>query len=311
MQKSGSVEGDVWRPRVSIIISMYNRKRKTLKVIDQLLFPSLLNNGCKDTELILLDDCSPMEEETELLVGKYLTHLKERFGDVVYSRSSVNLGFAGSYNRGISMARGKQIIIANDDLYFPRGSIGRLVGTLDGPEKFLIAGPITNANTAWSYQYCRQAPHIVEYTRQETERLEAFGQWLHHLMEGQTLKTDNLCGFCFAADAAMLRAVGGFDQRYVYALYEDTDLIQKIVKRYGKEKVVVNQAVFVNHGGIEGASGSILQHPVKMACALVVNGIRYANRWGYWTLCKRIVFGLGSQLTGKGTISETLQWMYR
>ena len=291
-------------PKVSIVISMHNRKPEIIEVMDHLLFPSLLNNGGLDIELILLNDCSSLKNETETLVGKYLPRLNEIFGKVIFSSSPANLGFAGSYNRGIFMARGKYVVVANDDLYFPKNSIRSLVKTLEGPEGYLIAGPITNASSSWSYQYCKQAPLILGYSSEEVAKLDAFAFWLDRNMYGRKVQTDNLCGFCFVADSYTLKAVGGFDERYKYALYEDTDLIQKIIRDHGKEKIVVNLEVFVGHGGVKGSSGTILQQPVKMACALVVNGIKYANNWGYWKLLRRIVFGMRSQITGGGTISE-------
>ena len=295
---------DVCKFRVSIIISMYNRKLEIIETIDSLLFPSLLNNGCLDTELILLDDRSPLQVETALLVAKYLPDLTAKFGSVVYSRSPANLGFAKSYNRGISMARGEKLVIANDDLYFPRKSIEHLVQTLGGPEGYSIVGPVTNASTSWSYQYCKQAPRILGYAPQETEKLEAFARWLESAMKDKRVQTDNLCGFCLAADADFLKAIGGFDEKYGYGFYEDTDLIQRIASEYGKEKIGINLGVFVSHGGVNGPSGTALQQPLKMAYALLVNNIKYANSWGYGKLLRRLVYGFTSQLTGKGTISD-------
>jgi O-antigen biosynthesis protein len=257
-------------------------------------------------ELIIMDDFSPLEKETKEVVEKYFCGLKSKFGNVIFTRNQANLGFAKSFNRGIKMARGEKLIIANDDLYFPANSIERLARTLDEQEGYLIAGPITNANTSWSFQYCKQAPKLKAFTQKEIEKLELFAKWLYETMKDRRMATNNLCGFCFAADSAYLKDIGGFNEKYGYGFYEDTDLIQKTVKQHGVEKIVINLEVFVGHGGVKGASGTMLQEPLKMVQALVVNGFKFANDWGYGKLLRRIIYGIRSQVSGKGTISELL-----
>lgn len=101
--------------------------------------------------------------------------------------------------------------------------------------------------------------------------------------------------------------MGGFEEKYKNCYFEDTDLIQRIARDYGEKTIAVNLEVFVNHGGVKGTSRTMLQQPLKMARVLAANGIKYANDWGYWKLLKRISFGIQSQLSGKGTISELLQ----
>lgn len=291
---------------LSIVTSMYNRKPEVLEVTDKLLFPSLVRNGDPKTQLIIIDDFSPLEKETRAMVSRHLPSLVRAFGDVVFIRNHYNQGFAQSFNSGIIRAEGQRVIVANDDLYFPEGSIAGLDKTLDGPEKFLVAGPVTNASSAWSFQYCRQAPHITSYEPAEIEKLERFATWLSEKMKGRTEVNNNLCGFCFVADKEILRAMGGFDERYRYGSYEDTDLIQRIARAFGQERIAINPEVFVGHGGPKGSSQSMLQHPWKMFAALLANGARYGHSWGYWTLLKRVAWGFRSQFTGRGTISELL-----
>ena len=91
----------------SIIISMYNARASTLEVVDKLLMPSLINNLDSSKQLILLDDVSPLRKETRELVEKYKLDLEKRLGDFKYVENEHNLGFAGSYNRGMKMAEGQ------------------------------------------------------------------------------------------------------------------------------------------------------------------------------------------------------------
>lgn len=291
---------------LSIITSMYNKDPEVIKLISELFFRSLLNNSSLDYELVIIDDHSPLETETRVMVEKFMPQLKRYFGNVIFKRNPKNLGFAQSYNTGIYMASCKQLLITNDDVYFPQGSIAKLVNTLNETAGYKIVGPVTNANTAWSFQYCQQAPILKSHSNDELEKLGVFAKWLENEMKGRRIITDNLCGFCFAADAEFLKKQGGFDESYKFGLFEDTDLIQRIVHKYGKEKVAINLEVFVNHGGTAGSSKSVKQLPAKMLYYSLINGAKYARSWGWWTLAKRIHYGLLSQITGRGTISEQL-----
>lgn len=291
--------------KTSIVTSMYNKNNEVLKTIDNLFLSSLINNGNKDTEVIIIDDCSPLRTETENVINKHLPLLKDAFGSVLFIRNESNLGFAKSFNRGINIATGENLLITNDDVYFPVGSIQKLVDTLSESDHYALVGPISNNPELWSFQYCMQAPKIKSFSVEEINKLESFSIRLAYLMHDQRKTVDNLCGFCFATDASFLKSIGGFSEKYEHGYFEDTDLIQRINHSYGLKKVAVNMEVFISHGGPKGASQSFKQLPIKMVISLIINSFKYANTWGYGTLLNRYIYGIGSQ-KGKGTISELL-----
>jgi len=293
------------RGKTTLVTSMYNQNISVLETLDKLFFPSLLKNGNKNIGILIIDDCSPLRRETVELVNKYTSKLMRAFAFIKFLRNKTNLGFAASFNKGIRLTQTKYILIANDDLYFPTGSIKGLINTLDGPENYGLVGPISNNKELWSYQYCRQAPKIKSYQPKEIEKLDLFSSWLQKEMAGQRIITDNICGFCFAADTAYLKSFGGFTEKYQHGYYEDTDLIQRIIKEHGKGSVVINMEVFIGHGGVKGASGSFKQLPLKMVKSLMANSAKYAQTWGYMKLLKRFVYGTLSQL-GYGTVSQIL-----
>jgi len=59
----------------TIVVSLYNSRPETLEVIDKLFFPSLLNNITPQTQLIVLDDRSPLQKETNELIEKYRSEI--------------------------------------------------------------------------------------------------------------------------------------------------------------------------------------------------------------------------------------------
>ena len=114
----------------TIVTSMYNKSSQVIETIDKLFLPSLLNNASSDKELILIDDVSPAKSETLALLDKYLPELKKKFGNVEFVQNEENLGFGPSYNGGIMRANGANIVVVNDDVYFPENSVSKLTSIL-------------------------------------------------------------------------------------------------------------------------------------------------------------------------------------
>lgn len=293
--------------KTTIVTSMYNKNFEVLEIIDKLFFPSLLRNGNKNIGIIIIDDASPLQKETGDLINKYMRRLLKAFCFVRFVRNPKNLGFAKSYNRAIKMVKTKYLLVVNDDLYFPLGSIKRLLNTLNEPAGYGLVGPISNNRTLWTFQYAKQAPSIKSYAEEELEKLEKFSTWLSLIKQGERKTTNHyLCGFCFAAKTDFIKEFGGFDESYLFGGFEDTDLSRKIIQKYGNEKIAIIKDVFIGHGGPKGNSRSLLQEPEKMLHYGTINGFKYLKRWGIGKYLKVLVFGLIRQSTGRLTISREL-----
>lgn len=293
--------------KITLVTSMFNKNAEVIDILNNVFFPGLLLNRSKKVRLIIIDDCSPLKKETEYVVNKYIDRLRREFCSVIFIRNEKNLGFAKSYNKGIKMAKTKYILVANDDVYFPVGSIRRLVSSLDEKDDYGLVGPVSNNSTLWTFQYCKQAPRLKSYLPEEFGRIEKFSRYLSKTMEGQRRTVDShLCGFCFAAKTEFLKEFGGFNESYNFGQYEDTDLVRRVVSKYGSRKIAIIMDVFVGHGGRNGNSRTLLQEPHKMVYYGIVNGFKYLNRWGFKEYLKVLTFGLRSQMTGKGTISDLI-----
>ena len=94
---------------VSVIIPTYNRKEKVIKAID-----SVLNQTYKNIEIIVVDDCSLDETESEIK-RKYEFNKK-----VIYYRLESNSGACAARNKGIDISNGELIsFLDSDDEYYP------------------------------------------------------------------------------------------------------------------------------------------------------------------------------------------------
>ncbi len=111
--------------KLSIITINYNRLKDTCELIDSITF----NN---DMEVIVVDNASK-QDEASIISEKY-PHIK-------VIRSPQNLGFAGGNNLGIKEAKGKYILLINNDTYFKEFNIDVLTERLESSDKIGIVCP--------------------------------------------------------------------------------------------------------------------------------------------------------------------------
>lgn len=289
----------------SIIVSMYNRKPETIEVVENTFFKSISNNASQDTEVIIIDDSSPLEDETNKLVKKYIPKMRE-FGNIRFVRNRKNLGFAGSYNTGISMASGKNLFIVNDDVYLPKNSVSSLIDTLKEDNTIGLVGPITRWPSAFSYQHCKQAPQLKSYSQEEFDKIERFARDTRKLMHGQRIDVPFVSGFCFATTKSKIKEIGMFDTSFKYGTSEDIYLSEMMRKKY---RVIVNPEVFVYHGGIHGTSISMKQNIAKSIIMPARNLFLLGSRIGYFRVIKHWFKGVFLVPIGKGTASELYEKM--
>jgi len=111
--------------KLSIITINYNGLKYTCELIDTIPF----NNNL---EVIVVDNASKQDEASII---------KKRFPQVKVICSSKNLGFAGGNNLGIKEARGKYILLINNDTYFKEFHIDALIKRLESSDKIGIVCP--------------------------------------------------------------------------------------------------------------------------------------------------------------------------
>ena len=111
--------------KLSIITINYNGLKDTCELIDSIAFND-------NMEVIVVDNASKQDEATII---------SERFLHVKVIRSAQNLGFAGGNNLGIKEAKGKYILLINNDTYFKEFNIDSLIERLESSDKIGIVCP--------------------------------------------------------------------------------------------------------------------------------------------------------------------------
>ncbi|MBT8053074.1 MAG: glycosyltransferase [Xanthomonadales bacterium] len=241
-------------PDVSIVIPVYNKWAYTAACLRSL---AETENRAR-FEVIVVDDQSS-DETAERLDG---------IQGLINLRNEHNLGFVGSSNRGAEAARGRYIVMLNNDTQVTDGWLDALVDTFERHPDTGIAGAVLvypdgtlqeaggiifNDGSGWNYgKGDSQARPEYQYIRE----------------------ADYCSGACIMLKTALFRELGGFDSHYAPAYYEDTDLGFR-VRAQGLKVRVQPAATIVHHEGI--TSGTDLNAGTKRYQE--VNREKFMQRW--------------------------------
>lgn len=192
------------KPLVSIIVPVYNQYQYTKACLYQIL----KNTSNVDYELILADDNS----------YDLTKKVQKQFKNIVYIRNSTNLGFLKNVNNAVKSAKGKYICLLNNDVIPTKDWLKYLIQTMEVHKdagivggKFIgIDGQIQEAGSAMTHSGIptwlgQGEPYNKPEFNEEKE--------VHYC---------SACGVLIKKSA--WDEVGGFDEQFVPAYYEDADL---------------------------------------------------------------------------------------
>ncbi|MFZ0738921.1 MAG: glycosyltransferase [Candidatus Acidiferrales bacterium] len=147
-------------PTLSVILPNFNHARFLRKRIE-----SILNQTLQDFELILLDDCST--DGSQSILSSYAGDPRVRI-----EFNEVNSGSTfKQWNKGVRLARGEYVWIAESDDYADERLLERLVAVLD-------------ADPTVKFAYCRSW-----YVTEEDQK-NGFGDWYLDYLDPQRWKAD-------------------------------------------------------------------------------------------------------------------------
>ncbi len=241
-------------PDVSIVIPIYNAVDYTIACLEAV---RALRTGFR-YEVIVMDDCST---DSRVSVLQSVVGLR-------YVRNDRNLGFLRNCNRGAELARGRFVVFLNNDTRVDEDWLDPLVETLlDDPTIGLVGskliypdgrlqeagGIIFQNGSGWNYGRFED-PNHPDY---------------NHARD-----VDYVSGASIMVERSYFRALGGFDERFAPAYYEDTDLCFRI-RADGRRVVYQPLSSVVHYEGI--SSGTDLTSGVKMHQA--INRHEFAAKW--------------------------------
>lgn len=201
----------VKNPKVSIIIPVYNQYSFTMKCLRSIKENTKLENY----EIILTDDCST--DETR--------NIENCVENVTVFHNSQNKGFLKNCNYAVERAKGEYIYLLNNDTQLLPLAIDKLVEILDSDETIGAAGSkliypdgkLQVAGSNISKNAC-----IISIGHLENPLDEKYNE---------IKEVDYCCGASLMIRKELWQMLGGFDEYFAPAYFEETDLCMRIKKQ--------------------------------------------------------------------------------
>ena len=241
-------------PLVSIVIPVHNKFWVTYNCLAALL----LSPNEATFEIIVVDDGS---SDLTLKLPGIVRNIK-------VIRNEVAQGFVKSSNRGAQAARGRYVVMLNNDTEPGPGWIDELLFVFDNFPDVGLAG----AKLVYPNGRLQEAGGIVfsnfdvwNYGRFQNPRDPRFNY---------TRQVDYISGACIMTPRAVWEKLGGFDELFAPAYYEDNDLAFR-VRALGLKTFYTPFAEVVHFEGL--SNGTSVASGVKRYQA--INEPKFRQRW--------------------------------
>ncbi len=257
-------------PRFSIIIPVYAQHLLTFTCLKSIAATC----GDLAIEVIVIDDCSPEPAAEALTVVQ----------GVNIVRNEINLGFLRNCNKAAQIARGEFLVLLNNDTIVTDGWLQEMADVFAKQENTGMVG----CKLIYPDGSLQEAGGIIwrdgsgwNYGRNDKADKPEY----NYLREA-----DYCSGACLLIRREFWNELGGFDEAYVPAYYEDGDLAFR-VRAAGKRVFYQPCAVVVHFEG--KSSGTDLTQGIKKH--QVINQETFVNRWRP-VLAKHRINGLSPHL---------------
>lgn len=218
-------------PRHSVLIILFNQAAFTLRCLRR-----LAAEPARDFETVIVDNNS--SDETASLL--------ERIDGARILRNAENTGFLRAANQAAAEAAGRNLLFLNNDaLPFP-GAIGRAGARLESdPAIGVVGGRIVTARGR-----LQEAGPVV------WRDAKAVGFGMGRRPDAPRFRVardvDYVCGAFLLTPRALFQDLGGFDERFAPAYYEEMDYCFRV--RAAGRRVVYDPGVRLFHLGFGSAS---------------------------------------------------------
>lgn len=242
------------RPLVSIIMLTWNALEYTQQCVR-----SIQENTEYPYEIVFVDNAS--EDGTR----DYLAELVKTNPGYTLIQNEENQGFAAGNNQGVAAARGKYVLLLNNDVLVAKGWLNALVAAHELDESIGMVGPVTN------YISGRQMVKDVPY-----ESPEGFYGFAESVLKSQPYQIEprrRIAGFAVLMEKALYEQVNGLDESFGSGNFEDDDLCLKVSQ--ANKLIMVHEGVFLHHFG----SQTFKANDMDYQASLIERGDLFRQKW--------------------------------
>lgn len=244
-------------PKVSIIIPVHNQFSHTITCLK-----SLKINLTEEIpyEIIVVNDAS--SDQTKEILGKVK--------GLNLINNDTNLGFLHSCQRGITMASSPYICLLNNDTIILDNWLSELVKTIERDSSIGLVG----SKLIYPFGLLQEAGGLV-YNDASACNFGNYGD-LNYFAYNFSRETDYCSGASILFRKEDFNLLGGFDERFAPAYYEDTDLCLSI-KNVLNKKVVYQPLSSLVH--FEGASSGKTAKKGNIKSYQDINKEKFFSKW--------------------------------
>ena len=242
------------RPEVSIVIPVYNQFEYTWHCMKSILE----NSSDVAYEIIVANDCS----------SDLTTRLDEICSGIRVITNKENLRFLLNCNHAARYARGKYIVFLNNDTQVQKDWLSSLVDLMERNPSVGLVG----AKLLYPDGYLQEAGGIIwkdasgwNYGRKQNPKNPEFNY---------VKEVDYISGAAIMIRKVLWDDIGGFDERFIPAYYEDTDLAFE-VRAHGYKVMYQPKSVVVHFEGV--SNGTNLTSGQK--AYQVANRQKFYEKW--------------------------------
>ena len=241
------------QPLVSFVIPVYNLVEYTACCLTSIY------KYCPDCrfEIIVIDDGST--DDTEAVISS--------ISGILYIKNPQNQGYIKSINKGVSFARGRYVLLLNNDIQVQPGWLDELLKVFD----IVPEAGIVGSKLIYPSGHLQEAGAILN--RDGTAELVG----LNHdpsLPEYNIMREVDYCsGVCILIDKVLFDKLGGFDESFTPAYYEDSDLAMR-ARKLGRKVIYQPTSVVVHHMSMSH-KGVVFDKPKQIE----LNKRKFLNRW--------------------------------
>ena len=241
-------------PLVSIIIPVHNEFRYTYKLI----FSILNINITIPYEIIVADDLS--NDETKII--------ENYTKNIIIIHNNKKYNFIRNCNKASKIAKGKYILFLNNDSKVNKDWLNSLVNLIESDDKIGMVG----SKFIYPNGKLQEAGGIV-FNNGDCSNFGRYDK--SDKPEYNYVKeVDYISGASILIRKSIWEKIGGFDERFSPAYYEDTDLAFQLRKN-GYKIVYQPKSIVIHFEGI--SNGKSLKSGIKKYQE--INKIKFKEKW--------------------------------